>query len=78
MKPTLLLTEGWQMSWLPTKERTFLATHPALVIRRAGPDDAAELAELGELIAYVRERVPAAGPITDAARWTLWWGIKPA
>jgi hypothetical protein len=34
--------------------------------------------ELAELIAYVRERVPAYGPITDAARWTLWWATKPA
>ncbi len=35
-------------------------------------------AELAELIAYIRERVPSAGPITDASRWTLWWGTKPA
>jgi ubiquinone/menaquinone biosynthesis C-methylase UbiE len=35
-------------------------------------------AELAELIAYVRERVPASGPITDSSRWTLWWGTKPA
>ncbi len=34
--------------------------------------------EVAELIAYVRERVPAAGPITDASRWTLWWATKPA
>jgi ubiquinone/menaquinone biosynthesis C-methylase UbiE len=35
-------------------------------------------AELAELIAYVRERVPAAGPIIDNSRWTLWRGTKPA
>jgi hypothetical protein len=34
--------------------------------------------ELAELIAYVRERVPAADTITDAARWMLWWATKPA
>lgn len=34
--------------------------------------------ELAELIAYVRERVPACGPITDASRWTLWWATRPA
>jgi ubiquinone/menaquinone biosynthesis C-methylase UbiE len=35
-------------------------------------------AELAELIAYVRERVPSSGPITDSSRWTLWWGTKPS
>jgi ubiquinone/menaquinone biosynthesis C-methylase UbiE len=34
--------------------------------------------ELAELIAYIRERIPASGPITDSSRWTLWWGTKPS
>jgi len=34
--------------------------------------------ELAGLVAYIRERVPAAGLITDASRWTLWWGTRPA
>jgi ubiquinone/menaquinone biosynthesis C-methylase UbiE len=34
-------------------------------------------AEIEELIDHIRERVPASGPITDASRWTLWWGTKP-
>ncbi|MBF6590302.1 MAG: hypothetical protein IVW57_07195 [Ktedonobacterales bacterium] len=35
-------------------------------------------AELEELVAYIRTRVPADAPITDAAHWTLWWGTKPS
>ena len=35
-------------------------------------------AELADLIAYIRERLPEHGPYPDASRWTLWWGVKPA
>ncbi len=35
-------------------------------------------AELADLIEYIRERLPEHGPYTDASRWTLWWGAKPA
>jgi ubiquinone/menaquinone biosynthesis C-methylase UbiE len=35
-------------------------------------------AELEDLIAYIRARVPADGPIVDDSRWTLWWGTKLA
>jgi ubiquinone/menaquinone biosynthesis C-methylase UbiE len=34
-------------------------------------------AELADLIAYIRERLPERGPYPDASRWTLWWGVKP-
>lgn len=34
-------------------------------------------AELAELIAYVRARLPATGPIMDSSRWTLWSGTRP-
>lgn len=33
-------------------------------------------AELDELVAYVRARVPADAPIADASRWTLWWAVR--
>jgi ubiquinone/menaquinone biosynthesis C-methylase UbiE len=34
-------------------------------------------AELADLIAYIRERLPEHGPYSDTSRWTLWWGVKP-
>lgn len=34
-------------------------------------------AELAELIAYVRARLPATGPVVDSSRWTLWSGTRP-
>ncbi|HEX6819769.1 MAG TPA: methyltransferase domain-containing protein [Ktedonobacterales bacterium] len=33
--------------------------------------------ELADLIAYVRARLPATGPIVDSSRWTLWSGTRP-
>jgi ubiquinone/menaquinone biosynthesis C-methylase UbiE len=33
-------------------------------------------AELEELIAFIRARVPAEAPIPDASHWTLWWATK--
>jgi ubiquinone/menaquinone biosynthesis C-methylase UbiE len=34
-------------------------------------------AELANLIAYIRERLPEHGPYPDVSRWTLWWSVKP-
>lgn len=33
-------------------------------------------AELADLIAYIRERIPQDGPITEKVYWTLWWARK--
>jgi hypothetical protein len=31
--------------------------------------------ELAELIAYIEKRVPAAGPIVEQDRWTVWSAV---
>lgn len=65
--------------WETHTEYPSIAALATALRARTGRSIAHELsdAEVEELIAYVRERVPTSGPITERVPWTLWWAVKP-